>query len=103
MQIFDSGRLIKVGPFQNLLLVQHECFSKEVFGLEKTNIVQSKSKLIGVLPFLDSYGIMRAKGRLRKSDKDYQTKHPIILHSQQWAVKLSLEKIHKIWHHEAVE
>ena len=43
------------------------------------------------------------KGRLRKADLKYQTKHSIILHSQHWTVKLFLEEMHKTWHHEGVE
>ena len=66
-------------------------------------ILYSKSKLIGLLPFLDSDGIMYAKGRLRKADMEYQTTHPIILHSQHWAVRLFLETMHKTWHQEGVE
>ena len=58
-------------------------------------IVHSKSNFTELLPFLDSDGIMRAKGRLGKADVEYQTKHPIILHSEHWAMKLLLEKRHK--------
>ena len=46
---------------------------------------------------------MRSKERLRKADVEYQTKHPIILHSQHWALKFSLKEMHKTWHHEGVE
>ena len=66
-------------------------------------IAQNKSKLFGFLPFLDSDGIMGAKGRLRKAHVEYQTKHPIILHNQHWAVKFFQEEMHKTWHHDGVE
>ena len=66
-------------------------------------MVHSKSKLIGLLPFLDSDDIMHSNGRLRKADEEYQTKHPIILHSQHWARTHFLDEMHKTWHHEGDE
>ena len=95
--------LLKSAEFKNWSLVQQESFGNEIISFKKTMSVHSKSKLIGLLPFLDSNGIMRAKGRLRKADVGYQTKHPVILPSQHWAVRLFLENMHKRWHHEGVE
>ena len=95
--------LLKLVEFKNWSLVQQESFGNEIISLKKTMSVHSKSKLIGLLPFLDSNGIMHAKGRLRKADVEYQTKHPFILPSQHWAVRVFLEDMHKRWHHEGVE
>ena len=64
---------------------------------------QSKTKLIGVLPFIDSDGLMRAKGRLRRADVEYQTINPINQHCQYWAVNLFAEDKHKTRHHVGVE
>ena len=46
---------------------------------------------------------MRARGTLRKADVEYQTKHPIILHSQNWAVKLFLDEMHETRDQECAE
>ena len=40
--------LIKITEFKICSLVQHECFSSEIYSWKKTMIVHSKSKLIGV-------------------------------------------------------
>ena len=66
-------------------------------------MVHSKSKLIGLLPFLDSDDIMHSNGRLRKADEEYQTKHVIILHSQHRAGKHFLDEMHKTCHHDGDE
>ena len=84
-------------------LVQQENFGNGIISLKKPMSVHSKSQLIALLPFLDSNGNMRTKRRLREADVEYQTKHPVILPSQHWAVKLFLEDMHKRWHHEGVE
>ena len=100
---FSLVDLLKLAEIKIWSLVQQENFGNEIINLKKIMSVHSKSKLIGLLPFLDSNGLMRAKGRLRKADVEYQTKHPVILPSQHWAVKLFLEDMHKRWHHEGVE
>ena len=76
------------------LLVQQEFFASENHSLKKTMIAHSKSKFNGLLPFLDSVGIMRAMGRLRKAHVEYQTK-TIIPPSHHWAVKIFLGKCAK--------
>ena len=95
--------LIKLAEFKIWLLVQRGCFSSKIVSLKKAMTVQSQSKLIGLSPFLDSDGFVGVKGKLRKADLEYQIKHPIILHSQHWAVNFFLEEMHKTWHHEGVE
>ena len=99
---FSLVDLLKFAEIKIWSLVQEENFGNEIISLRKTMSVHSKSNLIGLLPFLDSNGIMRAKGRLRKADVEYQTKHSGILPSQHWAVKLFLEDMHKRWHHEVL-
>ena len=77
--------LLKLAEFKFWSLVQQENSRNEIISLKKTMSVHSKSKMIGLLTFLDSNGIMRAKGRLRKADMEYQTKHPVFLPNQNWA------------------
>ena len=77
------------------------CASRRLKTLKQTKwfiFVETSETLMWaiktLLPFLDSYGIMRAKRKQRKADMEYQTKQPIILHSQHWAVKLVPEEMH---------
>ena len=85
----------KLEEFKIWLLVQHECFSSEIISLKKTMMVESKNNLIGFLPILDNDGIKRSKGGQPRTDVEYQTKYPIILYSQHWAVKLFYKKCTK--------
>lgn len=61
-------------------MVQAECFAKEIMDLTQLKSVNgTKSKLKSLVPYLDERGIIRATGRLNKSDLDSSQKHPIIM------------------------
>ena len=62
-------------------------------------MISPNSKIVSLVPFIDSKKILRAKGRLRKADLTYETKHP----STHRAVQLYLKYQHKVFHHEGVE
>ena len=84
-------------------LVQREIYPKELNDLKAGKQLSSNSKIVSLSPFIDSKGVMRAKGRLRKADLSFETKHPIILPSKHRAVELYLNFQHKVFHHEGVE
>ena len=84
-------------------LVQLEVYSKEIDDLKSKKTVSSNSKIVSLSPFIDSNGVLRAKGRLRRTNLPFETKHPIILPSKHRAVELFLSYQHKIFHHEGVE
>ena len=46
-------------------------------------------------PFLDADGLLRVGGRLSQSQKDFQSRHPIILHGKQHLTALIIESEHK--------
>ena len=79
LKTLPEFRNLTLADFFNLaeskiwFLVQLKCFSSEIFSLKKTMMVQSKSKVIGLLPFLASDGIMRERkttqSRFEVSDK----------------------------------
>ena len=48
-----------------------------------------------LFPFLDGDGLIRAGGRIRKSDLPYEQKHPIILKGSHDLVKLLVREEHK--------
>ena len=65
--------------------------------------ISPNSKVVSLVPLIDSNGILRAKRRLRKADLPYETKHPVILPNKHRAVQLYLSYQHKVFHHEGVE
>ena len=65
--------------------------------------VSLNSKIASLSPFLDANGVIRAKGRLRKSNLTFESKHPVILPSNHKAVELFLNYQHTKFHHEGVE
>ena len=84
-------------------LVQLEVYSKEIDDLKSKKTVSSNSKIVSLSPFIDSNGVLRAKGRLRRTNLPFETKHLIILPSKHRAVELFLSYQHKIFHQERVE
>ncbi|XP_075264725.1 uncharacterized protein LOC142356827 [Convolutriloba macropyga] len=84
-------------------LVQLEVCSKEIDDLKSKKTVSSNSKIVSLSPFIDSTGVLRAKGRLKRTNLTFETKHPVVLPSKHRAVELILSYQHKIFHHEGVE
>lgn len=60
-------------------IVQSHEFSNEINALKHEASLSTKSKLIGLNPFLDCDGILRVGGRLKNSLLPFREKHPIIL------------------------
>lgn len=98
-----KARLLELAESKIWFLVQRDTFADETKELMKQNEVSSRSHLLPLSPFLDKDGLMRARGRLRKANIEYQTKHPIILSSKHPVVKLFLEHQHRQYHHQGVE
>ena len=84
-------------------LVQQESFGQELKDLKAGRSVSSNSTIVTLSPFLDSNGVMRAKGRLSKSNLSYDMKHPVILPSKHRVIEMYLNYKHKSLHHEGVE
>ncbi|XP_055680312.1 uncharacterized protein LOC129788362 [Lutzomyia longipalpis] len=61
--------------------IQQHSFPDEYKCCLKLKPVSLKSKLKTFVPFLDEFGVMRTKGRLRNADVSDATRHPIILPS----------------------
>ena len=54
-------------------------------------------------PFIDQQGLIRAQGRIGKSQLNFETKHPILLHWKYHVVEIFLQNEHKNSHHEGTE
>ena len=83
-------------------LLQQEQFGKELKSLKAKKEIPKGSKILQFSPFLDE-GLIRAKGRIGKSQLDFNAKHPILLHWKHHAVELFLRNEHKDNQHEGTE
>ena len=70
--------------------LQREQFCEEMKSLKVEKEIAKGSKILQNSPFLDEEGLIRAKGRIRKSQLDFNAKHPILLHWKHQAVELFL-------------
>ena len=84
-------------------LLQQEQFGEEMKSLKAEKESPKGSKILQFSPFLDDEGLFRAKGRIGKSQLDFNAKHPILLHWKNHAVKLFLRNEHKDSQHEGTE
>ena len=84
-------------------LIQEEQFPSEMKNLRADKPLSKDSKILEFAPFIDSQGLIRAKGRLGKSNLDFSTKHPLLLHWKHYAVELFLRFQHESNAHEGTE
>lgn len=76
-------------------LAQGCVFNEEIHDLTLKRNISSKSKLLPLSPFLDSNGVLRVGGRLKKSNISYDQKHPIILDKNHILSKLLIVHYHR--------
>lgn len=67
---------------------QRESFSCEIDSLTNKNLLNKKSKLLSLNPFIDSEGLLRVGGRLQLSKFAYEKKHPALISSKHKLTKL---------------
>ena len=59
-------------------LLQQEQFAEEMKSLKVEKKVPKNSKILQFLPFIDQQGLIRAQGRIGKSQLSFEAKHPIL-------------------------
>lgn len=79
--------------------VQIDSFPKEHNSLECKGHLPHKSQLLNLNPFLSKDNIIRVGGRLCNSNYDYDTKHPMLLHSSHYITLLLFRHYHKLLMH----
>ena len=72
-------------------------------SLKAEKEIPKGSKILQFSPFMDLRGLIRAKGRIGKSQLDFNAKHPILLHWKHYVVELFLRNEHKNKSHEGTE
>ena len=84
-------------------LLRQEQFAEEMKFLKAEKEILKNSKILQFSPFIDQQGLIRAQGRVGKSQLQFETKHPILLHWKHLVVELFLQNEHKNSHHEGTE
>ena len=84
-------------------LLQQEQLGEEMKFLKAEKEILKGSKILKFSPFLDKEGLIRAKGRIDKSQLDFNAKHLNLLHWKHHAVELFLGNEHKDNQHEGTE
>ena len=59
-------------------LLQREHFGAEMKSLKAEKEIPKGSKILQFSPFLDEEGLIRSKGRIGKSQLEFNAKHPIL-------------------------
>ena len=84
-----------------LRAVQLDAFRRELTCLTETGCVPKESSIISLGPFVDSDGVMRVGGRLRKAAHLVSNeKNPIILPSKNHVSKLIATHCHEVVKHQ---
>ena len=84
-------------------LLQQEKFAEEMKSLKAEKEITKGSKILQFSPFIDQRGLIRAKGRIGKSQLNFKAKHPILLHWKHHVVDLFLRNEHNNNSHEGTE
>ena len=85
---------MKDAEFAIFSFVQHKHFNNEISSLEKNVQIPKNSSLKSLNPFVHN-GLLRAGGRLRRSQEDFEFKHPVILPKKCFITELLVQGIHK--------
>ena len=81
-------------------LLQQEQFAEEMKSLKTENEIVKNSEILQFSPLIDQQRHIRAQGRIGKTQLNFETKPPILLHWKQHVVELLLQNEHKNSHHE---
>ena len=81
-------------------LLKQQQFAEEMKSLTTEKEIPKNSKILQFSAFIDQQVIIRAQGRISKSQLIFDTKHPILLHLKHLVVELFLRNDHKNSHHE---
>ena len=73
-----------------LKLVQQEALPKEFEDLRNQKHFFSRSKVLSLLPFVDSNAVMRAKASTRRAKVSYGLKQRLVLPSKHREIELYL-------------
>ena len=79
--------------------IQSTCFAKEIEGLKNRGTVPKCSAIIGLRPYLDKDGLLRAMGRVTRFQGENFQNEPIILDAKHFATKQLIGLYHRRYCH----
>lgn len=79
-------------------VIQEKYFAPELQDLKNSRTMRNKS-LKTLKPFIDDSGVIRVGGRLLNADIEYEHKHPVLLPSKNFVVRLIIKKEHLRLYH----
>ena len=98
-----SGRLeserVKEAERYWWVKIQEDQFHQELIELRLGKSVKEDSILLQLKPYIDDFGIIRARGRIKHSDLNESCKYPVIVNYKHWMVTLYIERCHKLSEH----
>ena len=80
-------------------MVQKEVLNDDINNIKNGSKIKKSSSIIKLNPFLDSKGILRIGGRLKRSTLNIEEKHPVILPKKHHVSKLVIEWCHNMVAH----
>ena len=77
-----------------LLMLQEQKFSRDIAEI-KRNTLPRNSRMAGLNPYIDEFGLIRVGGRLGKADASENFKHPIILPQESKIIDAITRHVHQ--------
>ena len=84
-------------------ILQQKKFAEEMKFIKAENEIPKGGKIFQFSPFIDQQGLVRAQGRIGRSQLSFETNYTILLHWKHHVVELFLQIEHKNSHHEGTE
>lgn len=78
-----------------LQTAQQEMFASEYKLIKSGNVLNKKSRLNSLSPFIDANNLLRVGGRLNNSQYSYDIKHPILLCSKHHITRILFNQKHR--------
>uniref|UniRef100_A0A1Y1L369 Integrase catalytic domain-containing protein n=2 Tax=Photinus pyralis TaxID=7054 RepID=A0A1Y1L369_PHOPY len=82
-----------------ILLIQQIAFKDDLKNLRVGKMVNKRSNLLSLTPFVDGEGLIRVGGRLTLSKFNFDKKHPIILPKSNHVTELLFKHQHEVMFH----
>ncbi|XP_029660099.1 uncharacterized protein LOC115233682 [Formica exsecta] len=85
---------LKEAEMRIIKLVQLSNFENELRNLNGNRILDKKSNMLTLNPYVDEIGILRVGGRLKHAELEFDQKHPILLPSNNHITELIIRETH---------
>jgi len=86
---------LQAAKLKVIVQVQKVEFASDLKSLRSVNKVASSSKLVQLMPFIDSKGVLRVGGRLQHSNLPFNSRHQIVLPSNHHFTTLVIRECHQ--------